>query len=359
MERLNAEIVPALLNWYDYNARILPWREDKNPYRIWISEIMLQQTRVEAVKPYYDRFMNAVPTIADLAQMDDQVLMKLWEGLGYYNRARNLKKAAIQIVQQFDGEMPADYELLLSLPGIGEYTAGAIGSIAFDLPVTAVDGNVLRIITRLIGSYDDILKQSTKKKIMGMIQEILPEERVGDFNQALMELGATVCLPNGAPDCENCPWDTRCQAYKKGLIAEIPVKTQKKARRIEAKTVLCIQWEDKIALQQRPESGLLAGLWEFPNEEGTLTRKQLEERLREEGFEDFTIIKMEKGKHIFSHVEWHMSAYAVKLNKMNQFAKTKKIQWATIKELQNDYAIPNAFDFIKKQLKNYRKKTLL
>lgn len=352
MDRLNAEIVPALLNWYDYNARILPWREDKNPYRIWVSEIMLQQTRVEAVKPYYDRFMNAVPTIADLARIDDQVLMKLWEGLGYYNRARNLKKAAIQIVQQFDGEMPADYELLLSLPGIGEYTAGAIGSIAFELPVTAVDGNVLRIITRLMGSYDDILKQSTKKKIMGMLQEILPEERVGDFNQALMELGATVCLPNGAPDCKNCPWDTRCQAYKKDLIAEIPVKTQKKARRIEKKTVLFIQWEDKIALQQRPDSGLLAGLWEFPNEEGSLTRKQLEDRLREEGIEDFTIIQMEKGKHIFSHVEWHMSAYAVKLNKMNQLAKKKNIQWATIEELQNDYAIPNAFDFMKKQIKH-------
>lgn len=350
MTSLNAEIVPALLNWYDYNARILPWREDKNPYRIWISEIMLQQTRVEAVKPYYDRFMNAVPSIAELASIDDEVLMKLWEGLGYYNRARNLKKAAIEIMEQFDGTMPADYGLLLSLPGIGEYTAGAIGSIAFDLPVTAVDGNVLRIITRLTGSYDDILKQSTKKKVMTMLQEILPLDRVGDFNQALMELGAIVCLPNGAPNCEECPWDTRCQAYKKGLISEIPVKTPKKARRIEKRTVFLLKCQEKIALHQRPESGLLAGLWEFPNIDVPLSKPQLKEKLENDGIQHFSIRKLEKGKHIFSHVEWQMLAYEIEFQKIEDIDIIENLTWVTEEQLQNEYAVPSAFEFVKKQL---------
>lgn len=349
MTSLNAEIVPALLNWYDYNARILPWREDRDPYRIWISEIMLQQTRVEAVKPYYDRFMNAVPSIADLAAIDDEALMKLWEGLGYYNRARNLKKAAIQIMQEFDGAMPADYGLLLSLPGIGEYTAGAIGSIAFGLPVTAVDGNVLRIITRLTGSYNDILKQSTRKKVMTMLREILPPERVGDFNQALMELGAIVCLPNGAPDCVNCPWDTRCEALKKGLINEIPVKTPKKERRIEKRTVFLMRCQGKIALHQRPDSGLLAGLWEFPNLEEQLSENQVREKLERDGLQGCSVHELKQGKHIFSHVEWQMTAYEIEFQKPEALKKLTELHWVTVSQLQEEYAVPSAFEFIRKQ----------
>ena len=223
----------SLLHWYDYNKRILPWRENKDPYRIWISEIMLQQTRVEAVKPYFDRFMEVLPTVYDLAKVDDDRLMKLWEGLGYYNRARNLKAAAQTIVEEYGGQLPADYDKLLSLKGIGMYTAGAIGSIAFELQVPAVDGNVLRVLTRLWGDDSDILKDKTKKAMGRRVMEFMPEDRPGDFNQALIELGATVCVPNGQPLCDQCPWDTVCKAYKEDLIDQLPVKTPKKARRIE------------------------------------------------------------------------------------------------------------------------------
>ncbi len=218
----------SLLHWYDYNKRILPWRENKDPYRIWISEIMLQQTRVEAVKPYFDRFMEVLPTVYDLAKVDDDRLMKLWEGLGYYNRARNLKAAAQTIVEEYGGQLPADYDKLLSLKGIGMYTAGAIGSIAFELQVPAVDGNVLRVLTRLWGDDSDILKDKTKKAMGRRVMEFMPEDRPGDFNQALIELGATVCVPNGQPLCDQCPWDTVCKAYKEDLIDQLPVKTQRK-----------------------------------------------------------------------------------------------------------------------------------
>ncbi len=349
MQKLNGEIVPALLHWYDYNARILPWRGSRDPYRIWISEIMLQQTRVEAVKPYYDRFLEAVPSIADLAAVDDGALMKLWEGLGYYNRARNLKKAAVQIMERFDGQMPADYGLLLSLPGIGEYTAGAIGSIAFGLPVPAVDGNVLRIIMRLTGSEEDIQKQTTKKKVIAMLQDILPADRCGDFNQALMELGATVCLPNGAPDCAFCPWDTRCQAYRRGLIDQIPVKTQKKARRIETRTVFLMRYRQRIALHRRADSGLLAGLWEFPNVAVPMTAEQLREELGGAGMADCSIEKLKDGKHIFSHVEWHMAAYEIEFRHDDVLRRFRNLTWVTPAQLEWEYAVPSAFEFIRKQ----------
>ena len=238
----------SLLHWYDYNKRILPWRENKDPYRIWISEIMLQQTRVEAVKPYFDRFMEVLPTVYDLAKVDDDRLMKLWEGLGYYNRARNLKAAAQTIVEEYGGQLPADYDKLLSLKGIGMYTAGAIGSIAFELQVPAVDGNVLRVLTRLWGDDSDILKDKTKKAMGRRVMEFMPEDRPGDFNQALIELGATVCVPNGQPLCDQCPWDTVCKAYKEDLIDQLPVKTPKKARRIEHKTVFLLECGEQIAI---------------------------------------------------------------------------------------------------------------
>ena len=241
----------SLLHWYDYNKRILPWRENKDPYRIWISEIMLQQTRVEAVKPYFDRFMEALPTVYDLAKVDDDRLMKLWEGLGYYNRARNLKAAAQTIVEEYGGQLPADYDKLLSLKGIGMYTAGAIGSIAFELQVPAVDGNVLRVLARLWGDDSDILKDKTKKAMGRRVMEFMPEDRPGDFNQALIELGATVCVPNGQPLCDQCPWDTVCKAYKEDLIDQLPVKTPKKARRIEHKTVFLLECGQQISIHKR------------------------------------------------------------------------------------------------------------
>lgn len=343
---LNPTIVEALLNWYDYNARILPWREEPTPYRVWISEIMLQQTRVEAVKPFYERFMRELPDVEALASVDDDKLMKLWEGLGYYNRARNLKIAANQIMEEFEGKMPADYEKLLSLKGIGEYTAGAIGSIAFHLPVAAVDGNVLRVITRITGDERDILKQSTKRAITADLLEIIPKERAGDFNQALMELGATVCVPNGQPKCEWCPWDTVCRAYKENLIERIPVKTPKKKRRIEQKTVFLLEYQNKIAIRKRTERGLLAGLWEFPNEDKSLSMEELEQKLKKWEVEHYNFEATAKHKHIFSHIEWHMTGFYVEC----QEKPREDFIWISREEMEESYAIPSAFEAFKAAL---------
>lgn len=343
---LDAEICDALLNWYYHHARILPWREEPTPYRVWVSEIMLQQTRVEAVKPYYDRFMEALPTIQDLADVEEETLMKLWEGLGYYNRARNLKKAAKIVVEQYGGEMPADYEALLELPGIGEYTAGAIGSIAYGLSVPAVDGNVLRVITRLVESYEDILKPRTKKEVMERLMQIIPEGKSGDLNQALMELGAMVCIPNGKPHCEDCPWDTRCLAYKKQLFDQIPVKTPKKARRQEKKTVFLLEYQGKYAIQKRPERGLLSGLWEFPNLEGNLEKEEVDAFLKDGGVEQYELVGEYEGKHIFSHVEWQMKGKKIALKEQPQ--KFDYV-WVTKEEMEEQYAIPTAFCWLKKQ----------
>ncbi|MDO4942081.1 MAG: A/G-specific adenine glycosylase [Lachnospiraceae bacterium] len=343
---LNPKIVEALLNWYDYNARILPWREEPTPYRVWISEIMLQQTRVEAVKPFYERFMRELPDVEALASVDDDKLMKLWEGLGYYNRARNLKIAANQIMNEFEGQMPADYEKLLSLKGIGEYTAGAIGSIAFRLPVAAVDGNVLRVITRITGDERDILKQSTKRAITADLLEIIPRERAGDFNQALMELGATVCVPNGQPKCEMCPWDTVCKTYKEDLIAKIPVKTPKKKRRIEQKTVFLLEYQNKIAIRKREEKGLLAGLWEFPNEERSFSIEDLEQQLKKWEVAHYHFEATAKHKHIFSHIEWHMTGFYVEC----QEKPSDDFIWISREELEESYAVPSAFEAFKAAL---------
>lgn len=227
------EVPHILLNWYDSHARILPWRESPTAYRVWISEIMLQQTRVEAVKPYFERFIKELPEVKALALASEEQLIKLWEGLGYYNRVRNLQKAAQTIMEHYKGEIPDSYEKLLELSGIGEYTAGAIASIAFGKTVPAVDGNVLRVYTRLTANKEDITKTAVKKEIAKQIKNILPQKRTGDFNQSLMELGATICLPNGLPKCEQCPLKDLCEAKKRDLMQHIPVKTPKRKRKKE------------------------------------------------------------------------------------------------------------------------------
>ena len=264
-----------LVEWYRKNKRDLPWRDIQDPYRIWISEIMLQQTRVEAVKPFYARFLDALPTVSDLANAEEDKLLKLWEGLGYYNRVRNMQKAAQQIMEIHGGEFPRDFEAICKLTGIGNYTAGAIGSFAFGIPKPAVDGNVLRVISRVTGSYDDIMKASTKTKVEEQLEAIIPKDAACDFNQGLIELGAIVCVPNGAPKCEECPLAYLCEANQKGIQAELPVKKKAKERRIEKKTVLVIRDGDCLAIRKRPSKGLLAGLYEFPNLEGHLTEKQV------------------------------------------------------------------------------------
>lgn len=354
--KLSKKIVPALLSWYEYNARILPWRSEPTPYHVWISEIMLQQTRVEAVKPYYDRFLCELPDIEALSKVEDEKLMKLWQGLGYYNRARNLKTAAITIMNEYDGVMPRDYEKILSLKGIGEYTAGAISSIAYQIPVPAVDGNVLRVISRVEANDEDILKASTKKRVREELLEIMPEDRAGDFNQALMELGATVCLPNGKPLCENCPWDTVCQAYKQDRVMELPVKQPKKKRKIEQRTVFLLYSKGKIAVCKRPDTGLLASLWEFPNELGKLGLEEAKEKLEQWGIIQYELEETAKGKHIFSHIEWQMSGYFVEIEDGDAIDwRELEFEWISVEEMKRSYAIPSAYELFLRELEKKRR----
>lgn len=336
-----AHIASPLLAWYEKNARALPWRDQPTPYRVWISEIMLQQTRVEAVRPYFERFICALPDLNTLATVEEEHLLKLWEGLGYYNRARNLKKAAIEVLQSHHGKMPSSYEELLKLPGIGPYTAGAIASIACGAPVPAVDGNVLRVVARLTSNRNDIARESTKQLFSSWLKEILPINRAGDFNQAMMELGATVCLPKNAAKCPCCPVQPWCDARRLNIVATLPVKAAKKARRIEEKTVFLLFINKKFAIAKRPSRGLLAGLWELPNTDGRLTPEQVEQHLDFQGFKVKRMVALQSAKHIFTHVEWHMSGYFIHLT--TDPAK-HNLRWVTPAELKNDIALPSAFD---------------
>lgn len=341
-EAVLSDIVQPLIIWYKENKRILPWREQKNPYYIWISEIMLQQTRVEAVKPFFGRFTQALPTIEALAVCKAEQLLKLWEGLGYYNRVRNIQKAAIQVVEQYDGQLPSDYDLLLGLSGIGEYTAGAIASIAFGIPVPAVDGNVLRVISRIIESDIDIMKPSLRKKMREMLLEIMPKDCPGDFNQALMELGATVCAPNGAPKCEQCPVVGLCKAKAHNRQMDLPVKSKAKARRIEERTVLIIRDGDQVAIRKRPDKGLLAGLYELPNYDGHLTEDEVLELMKDYELTALRIQPLQVSKHIFSHVEWRMIGYVVRVAAL-QIYKEKEMLFVDVEHAEQKYPVPAAF----------------
>ena len=335
------EIVVPLLEWYDKQKRTLPWRSKPTPYRVWVSEIMLQQTRVEAVKPYFERFMKALPTVRKLAACPDEELLKLWEGLGYYNRVRNMQKTAQILVQENKGELPAQFDELMKLPGIGKYTAGAISSIAFGIPVPAVDGNVLRVITRITADERDISKDSVKQSIARDIQEIIPMRRAGDFNQALIELGAIVCVPNGPAKCKECPVAHLCEARQKDIIMELPKKAPKKARTIENKTVLLIKDGEKIAIRKRPKKGLLAGLYEFPNVEGHLSEDEVLELVKSYDLAPLFIQKLEDSKHIFTHKEWHMTGYAVRVEELEE--ETDGLLFVERETVEKEYPIPSAF----------------
>lgn len=334
-----------LLDWYDAGRRILPWREEPTPYHVWVSEIMLQQTRVDAVKPYYDRFMKQLPDIELLADAREETLLKLWEGLGYYNRVRNLKKAARKIVEEHEGKMPDSYEELLKLPGIGSYTAGAIASIAYNRRIPAVDGNVLRVLSRLRCDSRDIMQQSVKKQIEEELGAGMPGDRPGDFNQALMELGAVVCIPNGEPKCEECPWEDICMAHKCGSETRFPVKSKKKPRVIEEKTVIIIKDENKAALRKRPSKGLLAGMYEFPSMEGHLSREEVLSYLKQQGFAVLQIKQLEESRHIFTHKEWHMTGYAVRVDELAKRAQMQNssLIFADKNEARDKYPIPSAY----------------
>ena len=336
-------IEEPLLAWYDRGRRILPWREDPTPYHVWVSEIMLQQTRVEAVKPYYDRFMQALPDIASLAAAEEETLLKLWEGLGYYNRVRNLNKAAVMIMEEYDGRMPDEYEEIQKLPGIGSYTAGAIASIAYHRKAPAVDGNVLRVLGRLRMDSGDIMQQSVKKRVEEELFLSMGEERPGDFNQALMELGAMVCIPNGEPRCEQCPWEDLCLAHREGRELEFPVKSAKKPRTIEEKTVLIILDENRVALCKRPSKGLLAGMYEFPSISGKRTEEEVLSYLRGRGLSVLRIEPLRECKHIFTHKEWHMTGYFIRVDELSRQTDGAYI-FAEKREARDKYPIPSAYD---------------
>ena len=327
----------AVLAWYDAGHRELPWRQDKDPYHIWVSEIMLQQTRVEAVKAYYARFLAELPTITHLAECDDDALHKLWEGLGYYSRVRNLKKAAQQIVDNHDGVFPIIYKEVRNLPGIGDYTAGAICSIAFNQKTPAVDGNVLRVLSRLTDDDSPIDSLAVRKTARESLEKIYPD-RAGDFTQALMELGATICGPNRQPDCENCPCKDFCLGYKRGTALELPKKSPPKQRKVEEKTVLILCCDGRFALEKRPEKGLLAGLWQFPNVAGKLDLQGTLGWVENSGAKPKEILLQVERKHIFTHIEWDMRGiYVETANCGGDYI------WMRAQEINSQIALPTAF----------------
>ena len=345
-----------LLDWFYANRRTLPFRQDPTPYHIWLSEIMLQQTRMTAVLPYYERFLAACPDIPALAACDGEKLHKLWEGLGYYSRVRNLQKAAQIVCEQYGGELPADYDALLKLPGIGAYTAGAVASISFGIPVPAVDGNVLRVLSRLDDDRRCVSEPAVKKALTERAAALQPKEAPGDFNQALMELGALVCLPNGAPLCEQCPWKNLCKARAAGTALQLPVKARPKARRVLPVAVALVESPEGWLLHRRPETGLLAGLWEPPLWEDTsfTNAAEMQKALAEIGIDTATAFGAEflceplpKAKHIFTHLEWHMSGWKF-------YAPSQPLPegyvWASRDQLEQEYTLPGAFKAYRKQM---------
>lgn len=331
-------IVSPLIQWYSEQARVLPWRENHDPYRVWISEIMLQQTRVEAVIPYYKQFMENFPNIKALSCAKEERVLKLWEGLGYYSRARNLKKAAEIVCREYQGQFPKEYKDILSLPGIGEYTAGAISSIALGKPRAAVDGNVLRVITRLMEWEDDILDGKLRKKVGGMLEAVYPAGKCSEFTQSLMELGAVVCVPNGAPKCEECPLKSGCKAHCNSTWNKYPVKRQKAKRKKVDKTVLILSFQEYIAVKKREEQGLLAGMWEFPNIDKKMTLTEIRQWVEEKGITVSQIQKTKNAKHIFTHLEWNMYCYHIQCE-----SKNDTFYWISEDDLENNIPLPTVF----------------
>ena len=326
----------ALLPWYRENRRDLPWRSTREPYHIWVSEIMLQQTRVEAVKGYYARFLNRLPDIESLALCDDDELHKLWEGLGYYSRVRNLKKAAGVIMAEHGGVFPGDYAAVRALPGIGDYTAGAVCSIAFGQPRAAVDGNVLRVLSRLRADGEPIDLPAVKKRVQQELEAVYPVDTAGEFTQALMELGATVCVPNGEPKCGLCP----CREFCRGREAwqSLPVKLPKKAKKQENRTVFLLHCGDRWAIEKRPGKGLLAGLWQFPNMEGHLEAAEAVSWAEERGLHPNHVERSVDRHHIFTHIRWDLRGWFLEVGQMSG-----EFTWLTLEEIDTQAALPTAF----------------
>ena len=344
LTKLPSILAARLLPWYEKNARPLPWREKIDPYRVWVSEIMLQQTRIEAAKGYFTRFISALPDVEALASAPEEQVLKLWEGLGYYSRARNLHKAAKIVMEQYGGQLPADVMALRLLPGIGEYTAGAVASIAFERPEPAVDGNVLRICARLTACPDSVAEPKVKKAFQEQLRAQYPQKGCGEFTSALMELGETVCLP-GTPDCPACPLGDVCCACKAEAQTDYPVMPEKKPRRIEKRTVLLLMWQGSVALRRRADKGLLAGMWEFPNTEGVLSEEEVMEKARAWGCEPVSAEPCGEAVHVFSHLEWHMNGWRILCG-----AAPDAFVWADEAARREVYAVPTAFRAYKNKI---------
>lgn len=361
------DALAPLVLWYAANARPLPWREQRDPYRVWLSEIMLQQTRIEAVRPYYARFLEAAPTVAALAALSEDRLMKLWQGLGYYSRARNLRRAAIEMTEKHGGTLPADYTTLRALPGIGDYTAGAIASIAFGLPTPAVDGNVLRVVARVLGDASNILAPDTKKRVSDALLFVYERANAdaalraslaekdptlsvpAALTEGLMELGQTLCAPNRAPQCDGCPLSCRCAVRKSGEWEKIPYREKQKSRRKEGHLVLLLADEEgRFALRRRPSTGLLASLWELPNiplsagENSDEALDSLGRRFCDAcGLAPGESAALPDARHIFTHVEWQMKG---RFFNVGITEKTDpSLVFATPAEIASVYALPSAF----------------
>lgn len=339
-------IIEPLLKWYQREKRDLPWRHTADSYKIWISEIMLQQTRVEAVTGYYNRFIKELPTIKDLANAQEDKLLKLWEGLGYYSRARNLQKCAKELIKDKQKELPKDFNALQKLPGIGPYTAASIGSIAYGLKTPAIDGNVLRVMTRIHEDERDITMSEVRKEYFAKLSKVMPKN-TRDFTEGLMELGALVCLPNGLPDCQKCPLSFLCQSYKHQSMLDYPKKKKEKPRKIEEKTILILEWNKKFALQKRPNKGLLASLYEFPNAIKKLSEKEVQAYLKKQNICFDKMKNMGSCKHVFSHLEWHMIGFHIICKEKPK----QNLLWVTKEELANKYSLPVALSYYAKKLK--------
>ncbi len=342
MSVLSREDAEAVIRWYDRNKRDLPWRDTGDPYDVWISEIMLQQTRIEAVREKYLRFKEELPDIRSLAECPEDKLMRLWEGLGYYNRVRNLQKCAKYLCEQENGTLPADYRKLLALPGIGTYTAGAIASIAYHLPCPAIDGNVLRVLARYFGIREDIRQERTVNYIRDLLLPVFEEElSCSSLNQGLMEIGEVICLPKGMPKCDQCPLQSSCTAYREQTAGEIPYRSSLKKRKIVERTILVIRDGDRFLLRKRPDTGLLAGLYEFPGIDGHHSKKDTVTCVEEMNYHVLKIHPLPDAVHVFSHLEWQMKAYEVWIEDPGRSLSSPWIS-ANLQELQ-DLALPSAF----------------
>lgn len=333
-----SKITQPLVTWHEANQRPLPWRADREPYHVWISEIMLQQTRIEAVISYYQRFMEALPTVESLSRISEEELLKLWEGLGYYSRARNLKKTAEIIVNELGGQFPTTAAALRKLPGIGEYTAGAIASLCFNEPEPAVDGNVLRVISRVTGSRKNVMEAETKKEVTAWLKAIMPPQS-GSFNEGLMELGEMICLPNALPLCGECPIREHCTACRENTVTELPVRIKQVKRKKEEKAVyLLVTEQGEIALEKRDNKGLLAGLYQLPNTQGFADEDAVKATAESWQLAPTEVTFLKEVKHVFTHIDWYMQGWLIRVKE-----KHNRFIWATPEQLREQYPLPTAF----------------